>query len=68
MGLHLARQVCDQITIRRGATGSTVTLQMSLPDTRHNPAATMPGRNSAARIPAALDGDLVLGFVARTVP
>ena len=33
MGLDVARQVCDQLTIHRGATGSTVTLQMNLPDT-----------------------------------
>jgi anti-sigma regulatory factor (Ser/Thr protein kinase) len=33
MGLHVARQVCDQVTIRRGATGSTIILQMNLPDT-----------------------------------
>ena len=32
MGLYVVRQVCDQVTIHRGATGSTVTLQMNLPD------------------------------------
>jgi anti-sigma regulatory factor (Ser/Thr protein kinase) len=32
MGLHVAHRVCDQVTIHRGATGSTVTLQMNLPD------------------------------------
>ena len=30
-GLQLAHQVCDQVTIRRGAGGSTVILQMSMP-------------------------------------
>ena len=33
MGLHVARQVCDQVTIHRGATGSTVVVQMTLPGT-----------------------------------
>src|SRR5689334_12729606 len=37
MGLHVARRVCDQVTIHRGATGSTVILQMNLPDPRHPP-------------------------------
>ena len=32
MGLYVARRVCDQVTIHRGVTGSTVTLQMKLPD------------------------------------
>jgi len=32
MGLQVARRVCDQVTIRRGANGSAVILQMSLPD------------------------------------
>ena len=32
MGLHVAHRVCDQVTIHRGTTGSTVTLQMNLPD------------------------------------
>ena len=32
MGLHVACRVCDQVTIHRDATGSTVILQMSLPD------------------------------------
>jgi anti-sigma regulatory factor (Ser/Thr protein kinase) len=31
MGLQVARRVCDEVTIRRGASGSTVILQMSLP-------------------------------------
>lgn len=33
MGLHVARRVCDQVTIHRGASGSTVIAQMSLPGT-----------------------------------
>ena len=33
MGLHVARLVCDQVTIHRAATGSTVIVQMSLPGT-----------------------------------
>jgi anti-sigma regulatory factor (Ser/Thr protein kinase) len=31
MGLQVARQVCDEVTIRPGASGSTVILQMNLP-------------------------------------
>jgi serine/threonine-protein kinase RsbW len=31
MGLYVALRVCDEVTIRRGAHGSTVILQMSLP-------------------------------------
>jgi anti-sigma regulatory factor (Ser/Thr protein kinase) len=38
MGLQVARRVCDQVTIRRGANGSAVILQISLPGT------TPPGR------------------------
>jgi len=30
-GLQLVRRVCDEVTIRRGAGGSTVILRMSLP-------------------------------------
>jgi serine/threonine-protein kinase RsbW len=31
MGLRLARRICDDVTIRRGASGSTVILRMRLP-------------------------------------
>jgi anti-sigma regulatory factor (Ser/Thr protein kinase) len=31
MGLQVARRVCDEVTIHRSASGSTVILQMSLP-------------------------------------
>jgi anti-sigma regulatory factor (Ser/Thr protein kinase) len=31
LGLYVARRVCDEVIIRRGASGSTVILQMSLP-------------------------------------
>ena len=43
MGLYVARRVCDQVTIRRGATGSTVIAQMSLPGT------TPPARGDLTR-------------------
>jgi serine/threonine-protein kinase RsbW len=38
MGLQVARRVCHQVTIRRGANGSAVILQLDLPGT------TPPGR------------------------
>jgi anti-sigma regulatory factor (Ser/Thr protein kinase) len=43
MGLHVARQACDQVTIHRGATGSTVILQMRLPVTTPQPGADRAG-------------------------
>jgi anti-sigma regulatory factor (Ser/Thr protein kinase) len=51
-GLPLARQVCDQVTIRRGAGGSTVTLQMSLPARDAARPGWVPGDGSA-HLPAA---------------
>lgn len=42
-GLLVARRVCDQVTIHRSATGSTVTLQMSLPDATPPPGADRAG-------------------------